>query len=242
MKACSAVAATAIAVFAAAPAAALPLPGTGLDLTVEARAMSDYRFRGISRSDEDPALQAGATLWHDSGFYAGARGTTLDGLDSFRLNDPRFEDLGDLQLDLYAGYGVDLGRGFSADGGVMAYVFAGGEGATDYVEPYASLSYLLGPVEATVGAKWAPSQEATGDEDMLYTYGELYAGIPFTPVSLTAHAGRQDWGTYGSYWNWSVGGSYVIGPAQLGLTYVDTDLPEQSGQDAGIVASVGLRF
>lgn len=227
---------------AAAPAAALPLPGTGLDVTIEASAMSDYRFRGISRSDEDPALQAGTTLWHDSGFYAGGRGTTLDGLDSFRLRDPRFQDLGDVQLDLYAGYGTDLGAGLSLDGGLLYYAFAGGEGPTDYVEPYGSLTYLLGPVEATVGAKWAPAQDAIGDEDMLYTFGEVQAGIPFTPWSLSAHAGRQDWGRFGDYWNWSLGGRYVIGPAQLGLRYVDTDLPEASGQDAGIVASVGVRF
>lgn len=237
-----AAAAVALAGIAAAPAAALPLPGTGLDVSIEATAMTDYRFRGISRSDEDPALQAGATLWHDSGLYTGARGTTLDGFDSFRLRDPQLQDLGDVQLDLYAGYGSDLGAGFSLDAGLMYYVFTGAEGESDYAEPYASISYLLGPAEATVGAKWAPAQDAIGDEAMLYTFAEANVGIPFTPWSFTAHAGRQDWGSFGSYWNWSVGGRYVIGPAQLGLRYVDTDLPDVSGQDAGIVASAGVRF
>ena len=97
---------------AAAPAAALPLPGTNLEVNANATLMSDYRFRGVSRSDEDPALQGQLTLTHGSGFYTGARATTLDGLDGFRLRDPDFQELGDLQLDLYAGYSADIGRGF----------------------------------------------------------------------------------------------------------------------------------
>jgi uncharacterized protein (TIGR02001 family) len=229
------------ALFAAAPAAALPIPGTGLDVSGEAMLMNDYRFRGVSRSDSDPALQGALTL-STGGAYVGARATTLKGIDNFRLRDPQFSDLGDLQVELYGGYGADLGLGLSIDGGLRYFAFVGGDGRTDYVEPYVSASYLLGPVEATVGANWAPSQRATGNEDMLYLFGEVEAGIPFTPISVTAHAGRQDWGQYGSYWNWSVGGRYALGPASLGLRYVDTDLPGAPGQRAGLVASVGFRF
>jgi uncharacterized protein (TIGR02001 family) len=238
--------------FAAAASAALavsspalgevPLPGTGLTLSGEVEAMSDYRFRGISRSDEDPALRATATLSHDSGFYVGTRATTLSGLDNFRLRDPELDDLGDIEFDIYAGYGQDLGGGLSVDGGLLYYAFAGAEGRADYFEPYASLSYMLGPVEATGGVKYAPSQDGIGNEDMVYVFGELEAGIPFTPLTLRAHAGRQDWGRYGSYTNWSVGGSYSIGPAELGLRYVDTNLPSVSGQDAGLVLSLGVGF
>jgi uncharacterized protein (TIGR02001 family) len=225
------------------PASAdVPIPGTGLSASGQVQALSDYRFRGVSRSDEDPALQANLTVSHGSGLYAGARGTTLDGLDNFRLRDPDLDDLGDLQLDIYAGYSTDLGGGLTLDGGLMYYAFAGAQGRADYAEPYASLSYLLGPVEATAGAKYAPSQTGTGNEDMLYLFGEVEAGIPFTPVKLRAHAGRQDWGDYGRYWNWSVGGSYTLGPAEFGLRYVDTSLPSVSGQDAGIVLSVGVGF
>lgn len=229
-------------VAAAAPAAALPIPGTGLSLGADAELMTDYRFRGVSRSDGDPALSANLIVSSSRGFYAGGRGTTLKGFDNFRLRDPQFEDLGDVQLDLYAGYAADVGPGLTLDGGMMYYSFVGGEGETDYFEPYASLSYLLGPVEATVGAKYAWSQRAIGNEDMLYLFGELDAGIPFTPISLTAHAGRQDWGRFGRYWNWSLGGRYALGPVNLGLRYVDTDLPSAPGQRGGLIGSVGLRF
>jgi uncharacterized protein (TIGR02001 family) len=223
-------------------AAQVPVAGTGLSVGGEAQLMSDYRFRGVSRSDEDPAAQANVTLSHASGFYVGVRATTLSGLDNFRLRDPQVRDLGDVEADLYAGYSADLGGGLTLDGGLIYYVFTGDEGQADYAEPYASLSYMLGPVEATAGAKYAPSQRGTGDEDMLYMFGELEAGIPFTPVTLRAHAGRQDWGRYGDYSDWSVGGSYALGPAELGLRYVDTSLPSVRGQDAGVVLSLGLGF
>jgi uncharacterized protein (TIGR02001 family) len=243
MKAIFAAATATAALGLTAPAfAEVPVPGTGLAVSGEVEAVSDYRFRGVSRSDEDPALRANVMLSHGSGFYVGTRATTLRGLDNFRLRDPELDDLGELELDVYAGYNADLGGGLTLDGGVMYYAFTGSEGPANHVEPYASLSYMLGPVEATGGVKYAPSQEGTGDEDMVYLFGELEAGIPFTPWTLRAHAGRQDWGDYGRYWNWSVGGSYTLGPAELGLRYVDTSLPSAAGQDAGFVFSLGVGF
>jgi len=231
----------------AAPAAAsgLPIPATDLNVSGEANLLSDYRFRGVSRSDGDPALQGQLTITHGSGFYAGTRATSLEGLD------PRFQDLGDVQFDVYAGYGRELGAGFSVDGGLLYYAFAGGEGETDYFEPYASASYLLGPVEATAGVKYAPAQRSIGDEDMLYLFAEAEASIPFTGFALTAHAGRQDWGRFGSYWNWSLGARTSIGPFRAGIRYVDTGLPETplgpgrppvTGVDAGVVLSLGVAF
>ena len=220
--------------------------GPGLSVDGELVLLSDYRFRGVSRSDEDPAVQAAVTLSHDSGFYAGARGTSLNGVDGFRLRDPAFGDLGDAQLDLYAGYGAELGGGFSLDAGLLYYLFLGGDGSTDYVEPYASLSYLIGPVDLTAGAKYAPSQDSIGDEDMLYLFGQAEVGIPFRPWRFSAQVGHQDWGRFGGYWNWSLGVEHTLGiaglpDAEIGLRYVDTDLAAP-GADATAVLSLGLVF
>src|SRR3954462_8071690 len=212
------------------------LPGA-FDISGEIGLMSDYRFPGISRSDEAPAAQAGINIRHESGLYAGVRGTTLGGNDSFRLRNPAFGDQGDVQVDLYAGYGRSLGGGFDVDAGLMYYAFAGGSGATDYAEPYASLSYLIGPVQLTGGAKNAPPQAAPGHQDMLYLYGQVDVSVPFRPWSFSAQAGRQDWGAFGSYWNWSLAARYQlripgIAGSEIGLRYVDTSLPSLHGQDA----------
>jgi uncharacterized protein (TIGR02001 family) len=241
---CAALLSASAAALAQEPAAPTAAPGA-FEVSGEVTLMSDYRFRGVSRSDEDPTAQAGLTVRHESGLYAGARGTLLRGNDPFRRRNPAFRDQGDAQLDLYAGYGAGLGGGFDLDAGLMVYAFAGGAGATDYAEPYASLSYLIGPAQLTGGAKYAPSQAGTGHEDMLYLYGQLDVSVPFRPLSFTAQAGRQDWGAYGSYWNWSLGARYrlpIRGPvnADIGLSYVDTDLPGIAGQDAG--ARLALEF
>ncbi|HEX2763552.1 MAG TPA: TorF family putative porin [Allosphingosinicella sp.] len=207
-------------------------PDKGLSISGDVILLSDYRFRGISRSDEDPALQAQLTISSPGGFYGGARGTSLH----------RFASRAEAEVDLYAGYGANLGLGTAVDVGMLYYVFPGGSGGADHFEPYASVSHTLGPVEATLGAKYAWAQDAIGGEDRLYLFGEVEAGIPATPLTLIAGAGRQDAGAFGRYWNWSFGARYDFGPLEAGLRYVDTDLAPLPGQDAGLVLSLGFSF
>jgi uncharacterized protein (TIGR02001 family) len=143
--------------------------------------LSDYRYRGVSRSDEAPAVQGQLTVSLPAGFYAGARGTSLS----------HYAGHGDAEADLYAGYGTGIAPGTTLDAGIMVYWFPDANGRTGYAEPYASVSHILGPVEATLGAKYAWRQRAIGRDDMLYLFGQVEAGIPGTPVTLTAEGGRQ---------------------------------------------------
>ena len=138
----------------------------------------------------------------------------------FRLRDPGFQDLGNAEIDLYAGWRRQLGGGWDVDAGATYYVFVGGDGDTDYVEPYTTLSYLIGPLYASVGAKYAPSQAGTGDEDMLYVFGQADVSIPFRPWRISALLGHQDWGDFGSYWTWSLGVDWnVAGPHTVSAQY-----------------------
>jgi uncharacterized protein (TIGR02001 family) len=203
----------------------------GPNISGAAFLLSDYRFRGVSRSDDAPAVQGQFTLSLSDGLYAGARATSLR----------HFPGHGDAEADLYAGYGTDIAPGTSLDAGLLYYWFPDAHGRTDYFEPYASLSHTLGPLEATAGAKYAWRQGAIGGGDMLYLFGQIEAGIPATPFTLTAEAGRQESGTQGSYWNWSLGGRYTRGPIEASLHYVDTNL-HRHGAGATLVASVGFRF
>ena len=95
--------------FLAAPALAQETR-PALDVVGEIELLSDYRHRGVSRSDEDPAVRGALTLFHDSGLYAGARATSLSGIDPYRNRD-----LGDLQTDLYAGWRGSIGGGFELE-------------------------------------------------------------------------------------------------------------------------------
>jgi uncharacterized protein (TIGR02001 family) len=47
-----------------------------VDVSVTLTAVSDYRFRGVSLSDKDPAFQPGITVSHESGIYVGAWAST----------------------------------------------------------------------------------------------------------------------------------------------------------------------
>lgn len=235
-----------LALLAASPAAA---QGSGSPVTFsgEASVVSQYRFRGVSQSDEDPALQGSLTVSR-GGFYAGAFASTVNG----------FGEKGgaDAEVDLYAGYRTDLGGGFNLDGGLLYYAFPGSEGGDfGFFEPYASLSGTLGPVTATLGAAYAPDQAALAG-DNLYLRADLDGAVPFTPVTVRAHLGRSTGaGTpftpAADYTDWSIGADYVLGPATLGLRYVDTDLSGAQARasgatgdivDAAIVASASVRF
>ena len=51
--------------------------GSPFSLSGGISVVSDYRFRGISLSDEEIALQPTLTLSHESGLYAGVWGSTM---------------------------------------------------------------------------------------------------------------------------------------------------------------------
>lgn len=214
----------------------------GFTLSGSAALVSDYRFRGVSQSDEGMAVQGGFTLSHDSGFYAGAWGSNLAGWGTFGGAN--------MELDLFAGYKLPVGEG-TLDAGLIWYMYPSGADTTDFAELYAKLSGSVGPVSLTAGVAYAPSQEALGNafpvgapadpgdkEDNLYLSGDAAYGIADTPLTFKAHIGYSDGnpglgpnGTSiaptGTYFDWLLGMDVVPTPGlTLGVAYVDTDISE----------------
>lgn len=204
---------------------------------------SDYRFRGVSQSDEGMAVQGGFTLAHESGFYAGAWGSNLAGWGAFGGAN--------MELDLYAGFKLPVGEG-TLDTGLVWYMYPSGASDTDFAELYAKLSGTVGPLGLTAGVAYAPKQEALGNAfpvgrpprpgakgDNLYISGDAVYGIPDVPVSLKAHIGYSDGnpglgpnGTSiaptGTYFDWLIGADFVpISGLTLSVAYVDTDISER---------------
>lgn len=95
--------------------------------------VSDYVFRGITQSDENPALQGGFDYEHDMGVYLGVWGSSVDFNDN---SEASFE------VDFYGGYRGEV-DGFSYDLGAIYYVYPGADSALDYdyYELMASLGY-----------------------------------------------------------------------------------------------------
>lgn len=228
-----------------APAFAQEEAASDFTVTGGATVVSDYRFRGISQSYKEFALQGTVSVSHASGVYATVWGSSID---DYIANGS------DTELDLILGYKQDLG-GATVDLGVLYYYYPGSGGInSDFFEPYVSVSGTVGPVSAKVGAAYAPKQNAlsigNGREDNLYVYTDLSAGIPETPLSLTAHLGHSFGPSYltigDEYTDWSIGATYTVSNLTFGVSYVDTDEAAYVGtrniSKAGVVASVGVAF
>ena len=181
---------------------------SGISVSGNAAVTSDYRFRGVSFSDGDIAIQGGIDVAHESGFYIGTWGSSIEDSATF----------GHTELDVYGGWSGEVASGITFDVDLLYYIYPNGEGGiagpSDYFEPYASISGTLGPVEATLGAAYAFDQAAIGDDDNLYIYTDFSSGIPDTPISLNAHLGYTDGtlstATDGDNFDWSVGADWAI--------------------------------
>lgn len=201
--------------------------------------VSDYRFRGLSQTSGDPAIQGAININHRSGFYVGVWSSSLDFSDTFPALDPVY---GNQEVDVYAGWTGGLGGGVTADVGVLMYVYPGGHvGKADFIEPYASLSATVGPVTGKVGVAYAPKQasldfNADGkNDDNTYVYLDLSTGIPNTPISLSAHAGYTSGAlspkfatgataNYAGGWDYNVGATWNITKnLSVGVQYVGVD-------------------
>lgn len=218
--------------------------------------VSDYRFRGVSFTAEDPAVQGTININHSSGLYGGVWASNLE-------DSPVF---GSLEIDLYAGYKAEVAPGITLDGGLLYYYYPNGDsraaaippatvGAplnSDYFEPYVSLTGAIGPATVKVGAAYAWDQAALGSDDNLYLYTNLGLAIPETPVTLNAALGYSDGALAfgGSYWDWSIGADVALGSGlTAGVKYIDTDLDRLTGipasdtlYDATVLFSIGVSF
>src|SRR5690606_18429041 len=83
--------------------------------------VSDYLFRGVTQTNENPALQGGVTWNHESGFYAGAWGSSISWLSD---SDPEISS--QVELDGFIGFAGDFGEsGFGYDVGATYYWYPG---------------------------------------------------------------------------------------------------------------------
>ena len=205
---------------------------------------TDYRFRGVSLSGGDPAIQGGIDVAHDSGFYVGTWASSIDGGPAY----------GELEVDIYAGYSGQISDAVSFDVGVLYYLYPTEDLGldTDYWEPYASLGFNLGPAEATVGVAWAPSQDSLGNDDNLYVYTDLGFGVPNTPITLTGHLGYTDGplappllagAADDTGLDWAIGATTSAGIFEVGVSYVGVEGPSIDGfTDDAIVGTISASF
>lgn len=92
---------------------------------------SDYLFRGISQTNEEPAFQAGLTYKTPFGLYLGAWTSNVD----YGAGDP------DQEVDGFVGYNTDLGINWKFDVMINRYQYPGA-GASNYAELITKTTFL----------------------------------------------------------------------------------------------------
>ena len=146
--------------------------------------VTDYRFRGISQTRREPALQGGADFTSPIGLYAGFWASTIKWI--------RDLDGGSrVELDVYGGYRGKINDNFAYDVGVLRYQYPNSRLAVtpNTTELYGALTfgpatvkYSRGITDETFGV---PNSKGTGYLEAAATF-DLGNGFALTP-----HIGRQ---------------------------------------------------
>ncbi len=216
----------AFVLLATASAAHAEFPGS---FTGTITATSDYNWRGVTQTSQDPALQGSVDYSMENGFYAGAWASNVD-----------FGDCCDeeVEIDLYTGFSG--GETVTWDVGFVYYWYPGADDL-DFPEVYASVGYEW--VEAKLSYS---SDFANYSEQAWYLEGNAAYELPAN-FGLEAHIGYSTGDgieeAYGQddYFDWAVGVTYALKNFGLSLKYVDgSDLETLDGTPDDVSSSEGV--
>jgi uncharacterized protein (TIGR02001 family) len=194
---------------------------------------TDYKFRGISQSDESPAIQGGFDYEHESGFYVGTWGSTVD----FDTNGGGLD--GSLELDVYGGFASSFGDSdFGYTVGAIYYAYPGDDGQEgDYWEVNAGLSWK----DLSFLVSYSDDYYAETGK-FYYIQGDYSYTLPMDFV-LDLHVGYNSFddapgflsSTEDQYWDYSIGITKTVFGVDLTLAGVGTDLDDDDvfGYDWG---------
>jgi len=165
------------------------------NLTGNMTLASDYKFRGISLSNNGPAVQGGIDFNHSTGLYVGNWNSSFRGTPY--MNDDDIDNAA-LQSNLYAGWKKDVYKGIIIDLGTISYLYptasAGGSKINyNTNEVYAGVGY--GPVAVKYSqttSNYFGVNKSSGTQyyqaDVKQSLGALASQLK--PLSVVAHYGH----------------------------------------------------
>ena len=210
--------------------------------------VSDYRFRGVSQTYNQPAVQGGFDYGSSAGLYGSAWGSNVSG--------NQFLNGASLELDLYGGYRLTAGQ-VGLDLGMQYYWYPSAryniDPGNDYntAEVYLGARYdhfsakysyaltnLFGMTTATIGGYCGISPDGSAETtDCLGTgdsKGSGYVDLNATfdvvgGTSLALHLGYQSVRNYASlsYGDYRIGLSRQFGGVSLGAAFVATNAEDR---------------
>jgi uncharacterized protein (TIGR02001 family) len=184
---------------------------------------SEYFFRGISQSDDRPAIQGGFDWSHDIGVHAGIWASNVDFTDAV------------VEIDYSAGFGRSIGD-FSYDISGIYYTYPGAMNSLDYdfFEVAGSASYDFGFASVTGGINYSPNY--FGDSGSA-VYPSLSVNVPIGDYFYAGgHVGYQsisDETKFGvpDYVDWGLNVGATYKGFDFNIAYTDTDLSESECTD-----------
>lgn len=191
---------------------------------------SDYIFRGVSQTNQKPALQGGVEFAADSGVYIGAWGSNVSWLsDGSSTQAPLSSSL---ELDVFGGYRGSVSQAVTFDVGGLYYWYPGdyptGFNSADTFEVHARI--IATPADGTsLSARYSYAiTDLFGYADSDGSgYLDVAANWEFSPGwSFDAHAGRQ-WiqgNREYAYSDWKLGVTRAFDKGfSAGMAWSDTD-------------------
>jgi uncharacterized protein (TIGR02001 family) len=201
--------------------------------------VSDYRFRGISQSRLDPALQGGADYAFPNGFYIGTWMSTISWIkDAGKIAGV---DTGSapVEWDFYGGYKGEIQKDFTYDVGALQYYYPANHLSNipnnfspNTLELYGALTY--GP--ATV--KYSQSVTRLFGFASSKSSGYLEAAATFDVgdgYSVTPHIGHQEvrHNSNFSYTDFSLTGAHDWFGLTFSAAVIGTDAKKSIGSPPG---------
>ena len=178
------------------------------EFTGTVTAVSDYDFRGVTQTAQDPALQGSVDFAADTGFYAGIWASNVD----FGAGDPNAE------VDFYTGWGG--GEDITWDLGITYYTYIN-EGSINYPEAHLGVGWKYFDAKA-----WYAWDYSGLEGNARYFEGNVTYPLPAN-FGLTGHMGYTNGNGFheaydqSSYMDWSVGVTYTWSHFDMALKWVD---------------------
>ena len=197
---------------------------------------TDYRFRGVSQTDTNPAIQGSVDYTHDSGLYLGVWGSNVDFNDASESS---------MEADYYGGIRKEF-NGFKIDLGFIYYDYPGADNTLhyDYFEPQVALGYDFG--WASFAGSLNFSSDFFADSGEAY-YPKFSTVIPlrygFTADGYFARQYVEENARFGlpDYNTWGLGLGYNYKGLDFKVQYVDTSVHKSvcpKNCDAAVLFSV----
>lgn len=196
-------------------------------VSFNAAVVSDYRYRGISQTRLQPALQGGADYTNNpTGFYLGTWLSTIKWTKDIPGGS------GDIEWDIYGGKRGEIVKDVSYDVGVLSYIYpsngldnVAGFKDANTTELYGQIGY--GP--AYIKYSHAVTNLFGNVDSKNSGYLDVGANIDVSNgYVVNLHAGHQNvkHGTNASYSDWKVGVTKDFGVVVGSLAAVGTNANE----------------